>query len=171
MTSSIMKFSTTCAAIAALTLGVAGASAQQFGSYSGTTSQGLPIAFEIVDDGFGGFAFANFSADFSATCVKTGAVVGSGIGIGFFNPFSGNKVEITFAGDTLYLPIKVKFKANGNATGDVSKDNPAYIDVNGNLNKVQNCGTGPLTFAASPVVAAESVRARLPVGTVTQTPR
>ena len=53
-------------------LGAQGALAQQAGTYTGVTSEGLPISIIVESDGVGGFVYTQNQTQWTMTCTKGG---------------------------------------------------------------------------------------------------
>jgi hypothetical protein len=117
----------------------------QPGQYSGQTSQGYQMAFDVVSNSPD--FIDSWSFGFTLTCAKTGRTVGVGMGFGGFNvpigarhTFSFNFLSLQF-----YFHWQGKFTsataANGSAfTRWAAMQDPRHSEV---------CSSGPVTWNAT----------------------
>lgn len=143
------------ATLGALWLLATAAPAQTIGHYEGTTSQGHPISFDVIDDGAGGNAFGGGGAFWEADCSKSGPGRNAAWGVGTNIPFSGNKVMVEFRFNALYQKWKITFSGSS-ASGTFLGRTPEFTDVNSSTKSVELCDSGTLSFTAELAPPAEA---------------
>ncbi len=149
-------------------LGAQGALAQQAGTYTGVTSEGLPISIIVESDGVGGFVFTQNQTQWTMTCTKGGNHTGYWY-VGAYEPIVAGKVSWEFKSDFLYEKMKLKWNGSGTqVTGDFAASEPLFVDISTSTKQYTRCDSQVgLTFAAQlqPPIAAEAAPTARPQAT------
>jgi hypothetical protein len=138
-------------AAASLMLGATGsASAQQFGTYSGSTSQDQTFSLTVGDDGNGNPMLTGVTIWWLSTCSKSGAGRTTAWGVGAFQPIVGGAVTYEFRSNSLYEKFKIQFDpATGGVSGSFMGHTPEFVDITTSTTKVELCNSGKVTFSGA----------------------
>ncbi len=104
--------------------------AQQVGNYAGTAEDGNAVTFSVgIDDATGNFEITNVGFNFTATCQKTLAPYGGGVGANFSGTADviGGKASHTISFDSLYVPMSFVFHGSNPAKGKIYVSVPAFV--------------------------------------------
>jgi hypothetical protein len=124
----------------------------QPGPYSGVTSQGHGIAFNVVEGGANDF-IDNWSVGFNLTCNQTGRQFGVGHGFGGFNvPIDPTNHTFKFTYDGAFY---FYFAWSGTFTSDSTAQGTAHVNWGGIYNKrrAEVCASGQATWQAAHTTA------------------
>ena len=139
----------TCALSGLLGLLGLAVQAQPLGHYNGTTSQGSPVSFDVVDDGSGGVIVAGFSMSWTASCTRSGPGRGVGWGVWANSPVVDNKTAFELAYNMVYEKVRMSFRQQGEVvSGSFLGRTPEFVDVTSSTRLVEMCDSGALTFEA-----------------------
>lgn len=136
-------------ALAALVLLSLGAQAQVAGTYTGTTSQGLPIEITLVQTDSDGLVFTGNTTQWTESC-RSGDSKSAWWGVGAYTPVTSNSLTAEFRGQSLYEKLSMSFDASGTTvTGTFKGGEATYVDVNANTRATEPCNSGLLSFSAT----------------------
>jgi len=136
-------------ALATLALLSLGAQAQVAGTYTGTTSQGLPIEITLVQTDSDGLVFTGNSTQWTESC-RSGDSKSAWWGVGAYLQVTGSSLSSEFRGQSLYEKISMTFDASGTTvTGSFKGSEATFVDVNTNLRATEPCSSGMLSFSAT----------------------
>jgi len=125
------------------------ASHVQPGTFTGTTSQGQSLQFNVVEGGDNDF-IDSWSIGFNLTCEDTGRELGVGHGFGGFHvAIDPDTHKFSFAyEDAFYFYFKWSGKFTS-ATAAKGKANDAWGAVYDKGTKVERCASGKTTWTAT----------------------
>ncbi|HWY15772.1 MAG TPA: hypothetical protein VNX86_11600 [Rhizomicrobium sp.] len=142
------------------------ASAQQLGTYNGTTADGNPVSFTVGYDTVNSvYEITSASIQFSATCAATGDIINEGWGFGVAEDIIAGRAPFQAESEyfDIYAPAGVAFHGTMTVTGHLISRTAVFKTDGQPAGGAQFCMSPNQAFTAT-FASPERVPA-LPLGT------